>query len=1152
MKSVLKKHALSVAVAGVCALASASASAATRLTVAHAINHVALAATGDVSEVGGVVDASTRQMYIIGLKEAPLALYAGGTNGLSAPPRRADGKLDVKSAASLAYVAHLQSAQNAFMANVGSLLGREIKPARPFFQFQHAFNGMVLELTVDEAMRLQKHPQVALVEGYKEEVQNTDAGPAWIGAPTIWDGSNVPGSLASRGAGVVVGIIDSGINIGSPSFATTDIDGYTHVNPLGTGVFLGWCDPANPNHVNGRDECTDKLIGGWDFMDSIVPSGGQEAPGFEDGNGHGSHTASTVAGNRRNATFVGANAVISGVAPRANVIAYDACYTTAAGQGTCPNTALLASINQVVADGIVDVVNYSISGGTSPWTDSVSQGFLAAQNAGTFVAASAGNGTAPVAAGSTNHVEPWVTTVAASTHNRAFFGNLFSVTAPASPPANAVNVPLKPGAAPPYIAASIPPSTPLIESPNFNSATNNDGCTAFAANTFQRAGTPGIALIHWTAGTSACGTIARVNAAAAGGAAAVILMADVPLNAAAGGTVPAYVLENAAQISAIRSHLATSPGTATAGIQFPGQGFPGTPDVMADFSLLGPSTLNLLKPDVTAPGVNILATVNRWPLPAGPVNPALNPVVGLNSGTSMSSPHVAGSAALLRAINRSWTPTQIKTALVSTGVTANVFKPNGTTPSDPFNRGGGRVDLTRAAKVGLVMDETGANFTAANPANGGSPQNLNLPSFQNTACVGTCSFPRTLRSTRTAPVQWTATVTGLPAGAGTLTPSTFTVANSATQAVTLNIDSTLLTAGSFAFGELVLTPNNATIPVQRFPIAVRPSGPDIAVSNTAGITVSAAAGTTTTSTINVSNTGNPTINWSLGSGAQAARLLDQPVALGNGFISARFAGATPANTGTYVADDVNLLTSATITSVSAGGFILPSTSALTAATAINVNVFADNGGVPAGAPEGFGAAPVYAFSAAANATGISVAGNNIAIDLVAAGAPALNLPAGRFWITVWPNLPGTGSGGTGNPLWAWRINGVGTPTSGLAPQIITPAAASPAWAVPTLASAPGPGPASGFTAIVGGSPVCGASYVTADVNSGTLGATASQPVVLTFDATSLAAGTYTGYVCVLSNGTDPDEPNTLVPYTFTVTAPLSENVFADGFEDAIN
>src|SRR5690606_34904083 len=181
-----------------------------------------------------------------------------------------------------------------------------------------------------DAERVRRLPDVMLVEEYREYALDTDVGPGLIGAQPVWDGSNPGAPAAYQGEGIVFGILDSGINFGSPSFAATSpADGYVHANPLGAGSFLGTCAAGQVDE--GR--CNDKLIGGYDFVcgapgnTCASPTLYREEPGFGDTNGHGSHTASTAGGNRRDVVFGGHDLRISGVAPRANIIAFDICYT---------------------------------------------------------------------------------------------------------------------------------------------------------------------------------------------------------------------------------------------------------------------------------------------------------------------------------------------------------------------------------------------------------------------------------------------------------------------------------------------------------------------------------------------------------------------------------------------------------------------------------------------------------------------------------------------------------------------------------------------------------------------------------------------------------------------------------------------------------
>ncbi len=156
------------------------------------------------------------------------------------------------------------------------------------------------------------------------------------------------------------------------------------------------------------------------------PPSGYEVIGPEDDNGHGSHTASTTAGNTVDAGMVAPTVTltktISGVAPHANIIAYDVCYYSPDdATGLCPNSSSLAAANQALADG-VDVINYSIGGGNTPYSDAVEMAFLDLFSAGVFVSTSAGNsGPGP---DTTGHRSPWVSTSAAATHDRIIWNYL--------------------------------------------------------------------------------------------------------------------------------------------------------------------------------------------------------------------------------------------------------------------------------------------------------------------------------------------------------------------------------------------------------------------------------------------------------------------------------------------------------------------------------------------------------------------------------------------------------------------------------------------------------------------------------------------------------------------------------------------------------
>jgi subtilisin family serine protease len=808
-----------------CASASASPRRTRRSTLALAL---AFCLGGEALAADGPA-ATTR--YTVLLKEPPLAAYQGGAQ-FATPPRIAGGahrgRLDVHSAAATAYVDHLADVQNAFVADASRTLGRALPT---IFRFRHALNGVVVMLTPAEAARLATRNDVARVEPERIEHVSAEADPAFIGADAIWNGSATNG-VATQGEGVVVGELDTGINWQSPSFAATGpVDGYVHVNPLGSGNYLGTCGSAAPNPDLGH--CNDKLIGMYNF---IAPGGSAT-----DGGGHGSHTASTAAGNHRQAVFGDGTFAIAGVAPHANIVAYATCNP----DGSCSGSAAAAATDQAVADGVVDVLNYSVSGGLDPWNDTTSLAFLNATAAGLFVATAGGND--GPAAGSINHVEPWTMTAAASTFDQTV-GFDFSLGGSGAP-ANAQHLAARPGSPP--IQSSDLVDAPLIPSPDFND-NFGDGCSAYPAGTFARSGIGAIAVLRLSVSQSSCSSSQRyANATAAGAAGVLFVDSTLYLNLAASGNSWSMLLPDWQNVAAA---IATDPATATASILQPANPYAFTGDIIAAFSSRGPSPnlggQYLLKPDIAATGVDVLAAFS------GDAD-----AMALDDGTSMASPHIAGAAALMRALHADWTPMEIKSALSMAAKNSGITTQEGNAAT-PWDRGAGRVDLAAAAASGLVMDETVANFNAADPDSGGNLLALNLPSAAIGDCGSAhCSFTRTVRNPLTRSVSWSASVTGLP-GTG-IAPATFTLAAGATQTITLTPTAITLPA-TWTFGEVQLVPDDSTVSPAHWPIALQRNNsvPLIRVSTTS-LVAAQTAGSTTTQAITLSNAGVGSVHWSI-------------------------------------------------------------------------------------------------------------------------------------------------------------------------------------------------------------------------------------------------------------------------------------------------
>lgn len=754
-------------------------------------------------------------VYLVFFPEPPLAVYEGGVPGLEPthPAVRGERRLDPRSPASRAYLGWLEGRQGERLAAIEAALGRTVPV---IFAYRAAGNGLALRLSAAEAEVVRGLAGVAEVVPDRDQPLDTDRGPVFIGADTIWDGSQTGGLPGSEGEGAVVGVIDSGVNMDHPSFSDQPVDGHAYENPLGAGNHVGWCDPGNPN-FDPQFVCNEKLIGAWDFADAVSV----DDDGPEDSDGHGSHTASTAAGNHLDYSDDGV-ADISGVAPHANLITYDACYVDpGSGLGLCPFSATSASVDQAVLDGVVDAINYSISGGGNPWGGSdIDSFFLNAVAAGIFVAASAGNsGPTP---GTVAHLGPWMTTVAASTHDRVQHDNaLVDMGGGISPPADIAGQ---------SRTAAYGPAPIVYAGDYANGDPDPEQCLSpFPAGT-------------WSGEIVVCdrGSIARVlkgQNVADGGAGGLVLA-----NVAGGATglasdahvVPAIHVEVAGG-DALRTWLASGSGhtatiTASTMVLDPDQG-----DVMADFSSRGPNdSFDVLKPDVSNPGVNVYAAVAT-----GFFDEPDLAFDGIElfwlSGTSMSSPHTAGSGALLRSLHPDWSPTQIKSALMTTGTTA-LLKEDGVTPADAFDVGAGRVDLSAAGRAGLLLDESEAAYRAAEPALGGDPGALNLPSLAAGDCAGSCAWSRTVEGSAASGVSWTVTATAPTGVAMAVAPATFGVAPGGT--VTLDVGAKALPGAvldAWELGELVLTPDDATVPTAHFPVAVRPTAVEAVALSATGV-----------------------------------------------------------------------------------------------------------------------------------------------------------------------------------------------------------------------------------------------------------------------------------------------------------------------------
>jgi subtilisin family serine protease len=700
-----------------------------------------------------------------------------------------------------AYASELRSEQADLTSSISRITGEAVTPLHTY---THALNGIAVELTRAEALRVSELPGIAAVTKDFTRQLTTDKGPEWIGAPTIWDGTNVPGDVGSKGEGVVVGILDSGLNPANPSFADVSADGYDHTNPLGAGNYLGMCSntdadvKSSPRFVENWG-CNDKVIGYYDFDVANNDDGN-----FDD-DGHGSHTASTAAGNVVDATVYAAKGTdnefsvtsrIKGVAPRANIIGYDVC------DGACQGTSIVAAIDQAIKDG-VDAINYSIGSASpsNPWIDADAAGFLNARAAGIHVATSAGNaGPGAATLGSPGDV-PWMTTVGATTHDRKYVASVTDLASDA-------------GAGPADIAgAGLSGPTdavyPLVDAASINS---NALCEAekFPAGTDLTG-----KIILCDRGVT--GRVQKGEVVAALDAEGMILANDEASGDSLNGDAHALP---AAHITyddgvALRQWMDSVTGEKAALSGSIADVKPENGDLMAAFSSRGPNrAVSMISPSVSAPGVDILAAYG-----------ADNEVVWqFVSGTSMASPHTAGALALLAAVQPDWTPAEAQSALMTTAVT-DVTDSDGT-PADWHDMGSGRIDLTKVAKAGVVLDEDEDGYLAADPAQGGDVRELNTASMADNDCLLECSWTRTFTGTATGVGTWDVSVTSASDDL-TLTTDKATVAVTDGGDVSVTVDAVVsgdAATDEWLFGTLVLTPPaGSSAPAAHLPVGVLPS-----------------------------------------------------------------------------------------------------------------------------------------------------------------------------------------------------------------------------------------------------------------------------------------------------------------------------------------
>ncbi len=668
--------------------------------VASAILVFSLAASAELTDGTGTTPNGQPEVshrFIVELQSAPLALQYKEMVGAQS----VDGKLDANSSTAQSYVAQVQAEQAAFVAQMQAALPNakvstyiDENGISNQQAYQVVLNAVVVDAGFDagtaELKVLSGLPGVKTVYRDYKYYPQLYTSTHLINAPVAW---GMLGGQAMAGKGIKVASMDGGVHKDAAMFDGT-----------------GWSYPAGypvnglglTSNNNGKIIASRAYFRWWD-----PPAPGDENPWpGVNGTSHGVHTASTAAGNViTDGEFVGsALPPFSGVAPGAWLMSYRVFYASVAGDGSFHTAEGVSALEDLVKDG-ADVVNNSWGGGPggigAPF-DAIDNALVNAAKAGVFVSMS--NGNAGPNLGTGDHPSPDYINVAASTTSGTYASGRLYQSAP-TPVSDTVkydiafasfggSVSLGQQLAQEYIAAAV------------ISSTNATGCDPFGANAFQGK----TALI--SRGVCEFG-LKAFNAQNAGASFVVIH------NHASGGeglvnmsggdysdqvTIPAIFVGQTGGLSLV-SFAAAHPSNAQLTVDTQAFQAGNTPDMIVSFSSRGPSTRNSLKPDIAAPGVNIMAQGYA----VGASGEARHLGYGQVSGTSMASPHVAGSAALLRQKYPTWSNDAIKSALMSTSKYMDIHNFDGS-PAQPTDMGAGRLDIGAAMDPGVLLSPPAADF----------------------------------------------------------------------------------------------------------------------------------------------------------------------------------------------------------------------------------------------------------------------------------------------------------------------------------------------------------------------------------------------------------------------------------------------------------
>lgn len=731
--------------------------------------------------------------YIVLLNQVPTAAYDGRIAGYAASKPAEGEQFDADSRAARRYDDRLEQLQDEVLADVG------VPESDVSADFTTVTNGFTVELTGAEATEFAKNPDVLSVTEDELLQPTTNESPDFLeltGEDGLWSELGGVGTDGA-GSGTVIGVVDSGIWPESQSFRGFEDDDQGRDATAAEYDYTGICDEGADGSF--ADACNNKLLGGRYYVEGFGAENlsPEEFLSPRDAGGHGTHTASTAAG--RHVEDVEVDGIpfgdLAGMAPGARLAAYKVCWEGSEFSG-CFTSDSVKAINDAVADG-VDAINYSISGTPSDYTNPVEIAFLNAATANVFVAASSGN--SGPAESTTNHPSPWLTTVAASTHKisestlelgngERFIGA--STTAGIDMTSTVLAVESAAEGVDPADAQQCFPDTLDPEIVTGKIVVCDRGIFARVEKSINVRDAGGVGLI-------------LVNPTESSVNADLHVIPSIHLDVDAYQPIYDYVGGNPDATSAILAGVNEGSDTQV-------------PEVIA-FSSRGPSLGadgDILKPDISAPGVDVLAAVVPFSNNGRDYD--------LYSGTSMSSPHIAGLSLLLRQQNPDWTPMEQKSAMMTTAY-------DHATTTDAFEQGAGFVDPSEFSEPGLVYPadiDDWAGFLLGQGVDIGYPgvrpieaTQLNQASIAIGELTGTETVRRTVRNVGDSVAFYSAEITGLDGIDAEVRPARLVVAPGSTASFDVTFTYAGADFGEYAQGHLTWTSGGTEV---RSPIVVNP------------------------------------------------------------------------------------------------------------------------------------------------------------------------------------------------------------------------------------------------------------------------------------------------------------------------------------------